>query len=63
MPSVQCQRIASHADHHDLVVDDDVLGMTGLRSLARLLACQAVQEQDWLLPSSVPPLSEEPDHV
>jgi hypothetical protein len=63
MPSLQYQRIAGHTDHHDASGDDDAVCMTGLGSLAHLLARQAVQEMGRLLPSSVPPLSEKPDHV
>jgi hypothetical protein len=62
MPSLPCQRLTGHADHHD-DVDDGVVGTTGLRSLARLLARQAVQEWGGSLPLSVPTATEEPDHV
>ena len=63
MPSLHCQRLAGHADHHDAVGDDDAGDTTGLRSLARLLALQAVQEWGRLLPSGVPTAIEEPDHA
>ena len=41
----------------------DAVGTTGLRSLARLLARQAVQEWSRSLPSGVPIATEESDHV
>jgi hypothetical protein len=63
MPSLHCQRLAGHADQHDVVGDDDVVDMTGLGSLARLLALQAAREWGRLLPSGVPTVTEEPDHV
>jgi hypothetical protein len=62
MPSLQCQRIAGHTDQHE-GADDDAVGTTGLRSLARLLACQAAQEWGRLLPPGVPTATEEPDHA